>query len=102
MTGPRPRPPPQPAGIGKRNLAYLLFLLVLALPTDPVSPEATGRAQQPGYAAMLWGFVSLPFAVCNLLDGLQAAREGRPPRKPVLALLLVGACILVGLVFGLF
>lgn len=97
---PGPRPPF--LGIGKRNVAYLVFVALLVLPTDRSGTDAAGRAMAAGMVVILWGLVTLPFAIWNLLALFGAGSDGRSMRKPGVALLLVLVCCLAGIALDLF
>lgn len=95
-----PRPPF--AGIGKRNIAYLVFLAVLLVPRDRGGLDPAGRGMAEGFMVILWGLVSLPFGLWNLWDLFGAGGEDRSMRKPGIALLLVVGCLLLGVVLDVF
>lgn len=76
--GPTRTPRPPLAGIGKRNIAYLLFVAVLAVPRDRSGLDPAGRGMAEGFMVILWGLVSLPFGLWNLWDLFGAgANSGR-------------------------
>jgi hypothetical protein len=95
-----PRPPP--AGIGKRNIAYLLFVAVLVMPRDRGGLDPAGGGMAEGFMVILWALVTLPFGLWNLWDLFGAGGEQRSMRKPGVALLLVATCLLLGVVLNLF
>jgi hypothetical protein len=95
-------PRPRLAGIGKRNIAYLLFVAVLAVPRDRSGLDPAGRGMAEGFMVILWGLVTLPFGLWNLWDLFGAGGEHRSMRKPAVALLLAVGCLLLGVVFDVF
>ncbi len=95
-----PRPPL--AGIGKRNIAYLLFVAVLIVPRDRSDLDPAGRGMAEGFMVILWGLVTFPFGLWNLWDLFGAGDEARSMRKPGVALILVVTCILLGVVLDIF
>lgn len=99
-----PSPPPWPplAGIGKRNIAYLLFLALLLWPSDRSGLDPAGRGMAEGFMVILWMLVTLPFAIWNLWDLFGAGGEHRSMRKPGVALLLAVGCLLLGVAFNIF
>lgn len=98
--GPTPRPPF--AGIGKRNIAYLLFVILLAVPRDRSGLDPAGRGMAEGFMVILWCLVTLPFGLWNLWDLFGAGGEHRSMRKPAVALLLAVGCLLLGMAFDVF
>jgi len=97
------RTPRRPlAGIGKRNIAYLLFVAALVVPRDRSGLDPAGRGMAEGFMVILWGLVTLPFGLWNLWDLFGAGGEDRSMRKPGVALLLVLACVLAGVALDIF
>lgn len=96
-----PRPKPPFAGIGKRNIAYLVFLVVMLWPSDHSGSDPAGRGMAQGFAVLIWMAVTLPFGLWNLWDLFGAGGEDRSMRKPTLALLLAVTCGLLGMAFDI-
>ncbi len=95
-------PKPPLAGIGKRNIAYLLFLAVLLWPSDRSGLDPAGRGMAEGFLVILWLLVTLPFSLWNLWDLFGAGGDQRSMRKPGVALLLVVSCVVLGVALNLF
>ncbi len=95
-------PPPgrRLAGIGKRNIVYLLAVALLALWPYAAMP-AQGRQMAEFLRTVVWGVFTVPFAAWNLVALVRAGRAGAPVLKPVVAIGLVLACLVAARVNGL-
>lgn len=86
--------------IGKRNIAYVVFVALLALwPFATMGPH--GRQMAEFMRTVLWGAFTVPFAAWNLVALVRAGRAGAPVLKPVVAIGLVLACLVAARVNGL-
>jgi len=107
---PAAAPPPEPVSaslpwwrrIGRRNILYVLFV-VLLIPasillesTGPSGPDS-GGGLMAGF--MLWSLVSFGFFVVNAILLIVALVQNRPLTKPFLACILPVAIVLGTLVF---
>ena len=90
--------PPSPRrslpNIGKRNIAYLVFVALLALWPFPPMPWQ-GRQMAEFLRTVIWGVFTVPFAVWNLVALVVALRAGATVLKPVIAVALVLAFLVL-------
>lgn len=86
--------------IGRRNIAYIAFVAVLAL--WPFAPMPAQGLQMAAFLrTVLWAVLTVPFAAWNLVALVRAGRAGAPVLKPVLAIALVLGCLVAARVNGL-
>jgi len=104
LSEPEPASPPTPwyRLLGRRNLAYAAFT-VLLIPaaiwlesTGPRGPDSGGGIMA---GLMLWGLASLAFFAVNAVLAVVAIVKGRPLAKPLLAcalpLLIIAATMIL-------
>ena len=98
MTEPQPPSAGWIRRLGRRNIGYILFV-VLLIPlgiameaSGPHGPDAGGGIMS---ALLLWGIASAVFFVANAALAIAALVKGRPPGKP-----LIACALPIGIVIG--
>ena len=96
-----PLPPAPPESwvrrFGRRNVAYILFVLAviaLGIALEATGPGGPDRGGGVGAGVMLWGAGSLAFFVVNAVLVAVAIANRRSPRKALIACALPTGLIL--------
>jgi len=86
--------------IGRRNIAYVVFVSLLvpfSIFMEAAGPQGPDSGGGITAAIMLWGVVSLIFFIANAGLALGAITRGRSATKPLIACALPILCIVLPL-----